>query len=415
MKARPRPAYPTLAFDAGGVFAALAAPCAVIAAVWLGLPYARLLLPHTVFVALPAVLIIVAAALALAYRHGRMVFVLAIVAAAWLALNVPAAQAPVAEAARALAATLAPLNLAIVFLARERGVLSRPALWRWLLLGTQIALAAGLLATRPQALAAWLHIEVPFVPQLPVTTLPDLALLAFAVAVLIPLAALLRAPGPDAGGFLGCALAMALACGAATTAAAGAYVAAAALVLVFAMLHRSLHLAYRDELTGLPGRRAFNDQIARLGRQYVIAMLDIDHFKKLNDTWGHDVGDQVLKMIATRLRRIGGGGRVFRYGGEEFAIVFDGQRMERALPHLQALRAAVQEYALALRSPARAARDRHRRRSPARGAGQHTVTVTISIGAAVPPAGGGASEDVVKAADQALYRAKDQGRNRVST
>ncbi|HAG79498.1 MAG TPA: GGDEF domain-containing protein, partial [Pseudomonas sp.] len=75
------------------------------------------------------------------------------------------------------------------------------------------------------------------------------------------------------------------------------------LMLVTAIAHEAYLMAFRDELTGLPGRRALNERLQRLGRQYVLAMADVDHFKRFNDTYGHDVGDQVLKMVASRLRK----------------------------------------------------------------------------------------------------------------
>ncbi|MBD9413860.1 GGDEF domain-containing protein [Pseudomonas sp. PDM16] len=95
------------------------------------------------------------------------------------------------------------------------------------------------------------------------------------------------------------------------------------LMLVAAVVHEAYQMAYRDELTGLPGRRALNDRLDRLGRNYVIAMADVDHFKKFNDTHGHDVGDQVLRLVASQLRRIGGGGKAYRFGGEEFTSEAD--------------------------------------------------------------------------------------------
>jgi diguanylate cyclase (GGDEF)-like protein len=63
-------------------------------------------------------------------------------------------------------------------------------------------------------------------------------------------------------------------------------------------------------------------EMMSLGHRFTIAMLDIDHFKRFNDTYGHAVGDQVLKMVAAKLRQVKGGGRAFRYGGEEFTLVF---------------------------------------------------------------------------------------------
>ena len=103
------------------------------------------------------------------------------------------------------------------------------------------------------------------------------------------------------------------------------YSGTAGLILVFAVLEHGYDIAYRDELTGLPGRRAFNNVMEQLGGTYAMAMCDVDHFKRFNDTYGHDVGDQVLRMVASKLSQVGGGGRAFRYGGEEFLVVFRGR------------------------------------------------------------------------------------------
>ena len=115
-------------------------------------------------------------------------------------------------------------------------------------------------------------------------------------------------------------------------------------------------MAFRDELTGIPSRRALNEQLAALGNRYAIAMLDVDHFKKFNDTYGHDLGDQVLKMVAAHIARVGGGGKAFRYGGEEFTVLFPGTDAEDAIPHLEALREEIESYRMALRGSDRPAR-----------------------------------------------------------
>ena len=104
-----------------------------------------------------------------------------------------------------------------------------------------------------------------------------------------------------------------------------AYFAAATFILGISVVEASYLLAYHDELTTLPSRRAFNDALMRLQAPYSIAMVDIDHFKQFNDQHGHDTGDQVLKLVATKLARVTGGGRAYRCGGEEFAIVFPGK------------------------------------------------------------------------------------------
>ncbi|MEX2525510.1 MAG: GGDEF domain-containing protein [Gammaproteobacteria bacterium] len=189
----------------------------------------------------------------------------------------------------------------------------------------------------------------------------------------------------------------------------------AGISLIVSMMRAGYELAYRDELTGLPGRRALNERLDSLGRRYVIAMLDVDHFKKFNDTYGHDSGDDVLKMVAKQLAAVGGGGTAYRYGGEEFCIVFPGKDMEACRPFLEALRGTIAAYKIQLRDiqnrprSEKAAEERRGRRAKSRnGKG---VSVTISIGVAAQDGGTVPAEEVIKAADAALYRAKNKGRN----
>src|SRR5258708_24626274 len=136
------------------------------------------------------------------------------------------------------------------------------------------------------------------------------------------------------------------------------YFAAAAFLLAGSIVETSYLLAYHDELTTLPSRRAFHDALLRLEAPYSIAMLDIDHFKRCNDTYGHDTGDQVLRMIATRLSRVTGGGQAYRCGGEEFAIVFPGKTTTDVLDHLEKLRADIEGSTLRLRGPDRRQEER---------------------------------------------------------
>jgi predicted signal transduction protein with EAL and GGDEF domain len=89
----------------------------------------------------------------------------------------------------------------------------------------------------------------------------------------------------------------------------GVFTAAAGAILVISMLQESHRLAFNDELTGLPGRRALMEAMAGLGPHYTVAMADVDHFKSFNDTHGHDTGDQVLKLVAARLAEVDGARR----------------------------------------------------------------------------------------------------------
>jgi len=173
-------------------------------------------------------------------------------------------------------------------------------------------------------------------------------------------------------------------------------------------------LAYRDDLTGLPSRRALNQLALSLGRKYTVAMLDIDHFKKFNDTYGHDIGDQVLKLVAAKIGNVKGGGKAFRYGGEEFTIVFPSKTIEQALPELEAVRQAIENYKIVIRHPQRKTKQERSPKKGGKSADFKTVNATISIGAAIRVDKQG-FEQALKCSDQALYKAKKTGRNKVSS
>lgn len=185
----------------------------------------------------------------------------------------------------------------------------------------------------------------------------------------------------------------------------------AALVIIVSVFEMSYNLAYYDELTALPGRRALNEAFRKLGSQYVVAMADIDFFKKLNDTYGHDIGDQVLRMVATRLQRCPGGGRAFRYGGEEFCLLFNGKKVELAAEALEQLRKSIADDPFIIRQKMRPVKKP--KKSKANAKTRQSLRVTISIGLAEKSGTRRLPQDVMKAADQALYRAKKAGRNRV--
>ena len=190
-------------------------------------------------------------------------------------------------------------------------------------------------------------------------------------------------------------------------------------------------MAFRDELTGLPSRRALQEKLVALGPSYTIAMVDVDHFKKFNDTHGHDIGDQVLKLVGARLAQIDGGGKAFRYGGEEFAVLFPDKKVGEALPYLEALRQNIEGYKMSIRtehhrrSAARKDNDRrtktksafsldHAQAPPLRSNRAEQLSVNVSIGAAQRTDLLDTPQAVIRSADEALYRAKGAGRNRVS-
>lgn len=180
--------------------------------------------------------------------------------------------------------------------------------------------------------------------------------------------------------------------------------------LAIALIQEAFSLAYLDELTGIPGRKALQKHLAGLGRRYAIAMLDVDHFKSFNDTYGHDVGDQVLRLVAARVKAVTLGGRAYRYGGEEFTILFPGKSAQQVVPALESVRESIAGYTLQLREEDRPDDDKigRNRRGQPKGKG---VNVTISIGVAEPADDLTEPKAVMKAADQSLYQAKKAGRN----
>jgi len=162
-------------------------------------------------------------------------------------------------------------------------------------------------------------------------------------------------------------------------------------------------IAETDPLTGLANRRAFETRLQRAISQALVedyplsvAFCDIDHFKSVNDTYGHDTGDRILKLVAETLTEgAGEDSLVGRYGGEEFLILFDGIMARRAAMRVDALRDELSGRHLVSKTT-----------------GEPLGTVTFSAGVAQLQPGESADAMLLRA-DEALYSAKNGGRNRV--
>jgi diguanylate cyclase (GGDEF)-like protein len=171
---------------------------------------------------------------------------------------------------------------------------------------------------------------------------------------------------------------------------------------------------YIDDLTSVPNRRAYNEDLKKLGRKYTIAMLDIDHFKKFNDNYGHKEGDNVLRYVAAHLRDVSKA-KVFRYGGEEFSIIYSGYKMKDVLLHLEYVcnSLAKREFFIRMSDTKRSLKSEKDRGQEINN--YKKVHVTISIGVAERNNKFRTPDDVIVAADKALFEAKSKGRNRVET
>ncbi len=187
------------------------------------------------------------------------------------------------------------------------------------------------------------------------------------------------------------------------------------LVLSFVFLHVILRMywnrVYLDPLTGVPNRQALDDRLHTLHGTYALAMVDIDHFKKFNDTYGHAEGDHVLRMVAQHLQ--GHLGKdIYRYGGEEFCVVFEKEKKDEAESQMEKTRESLAKRKFSLRHKSRRGDERPEEPAEEQPRGKK-VQITISVGIAEHKKNSIDYHDVIKRADKALYEAKEAGRNRV--
>lgn len=322
--------------------------------------------------------ILVAGFVALGFRRNRFVLCALILGAALLAGNDTSVQF-----------LTAALLLALV-------ALPEPALLSWR--SALIALASGMLAARTAVILHWAGAVMDWGFTMMATAVVSLACLValarwllrglpldlFMALSLVPLLAATLRPDLWNVGLGLCAL-----------------------LLAASVLIGAYRMAFVDALTGLPNRRALDEALSRTSGRIAVAMVDVDHFKKFNDRYGHETGDQVLRIVARELKRCRGG-RAYRYGGEEFAIVFEGHRIDSADQSLEAMRGAIE--ARRVRLGSRSGKSQAVRR----GSKEGEVSVTVSIGLAQRDRERRTSDAVIDAADKALYRSKQRGRNRLT-
>ena len=398
---------------------AAVAPAAILAAaglaVWIGPTLPRSL--EGLRTLGPYAVLVLGVAFALRFNRGRALILLASLLAAYAGYHYAQGLGGFAEKAVYTAlVVLVPLNALIAMTLPERGVAYHGS-YRWLLLlGAEALLILWIAAAGRSALSglAWQGVLEHWIFRSPPT--PLAGRLLFGAAFVTAVWRAWPKHTPLDLGLAAALVAFFIAAEWATSPAVfGAFLSAAGAVVLVAFVQESHRLAFRDELTGLPGRRALEERLRALGPRYTLAMIDVDHFKKFNDTHGHDIGDQVLKLVAARLAEVGGGGDAFRYGGEEFSVLFPGRGLKEALPFLERTRAAVEKYRMAVRSEARPRQEEAGIRRRGDAAPTKLLSVTVSMGAAEPEVERQPPVQVLKAADEALYRAKKGGRNRVST
>ena len=384
----------------------------------------------------PYAVLIIGTAIALWFNRGRAFIALISLLVAFIAYRTSLTfkdDVFPAHAVLTAAAIFVPANILLVLVLPERGIVYFRN-YRWLLLGlTEVLITAWIATAGHTALSgtAW-HAALDHW-ALKAAPTPLLGRVFIVAAFIVAMIKAWPERLPLDVGMAGALVAFFIACEWPNPAVVyGVFVFAAGAMLLLAVLQESHRMAFRDELTGLPSRRALQERLVALGPSYTIAMVDVDHFKKFNDTHGHDVGDQVLKMVGSRLAQVDGGGKAFRYGGEEFAVLFPDRSIEEALPHLETLRQNIEDYKMSVRTEqqrrteARRNQDRrtmtksafalaHPDAPPLRSNRAELLSVTVSIGVAQRSELLETPDAVIRLADEALYRAKGAGRNCVSS
>ena len=355
---------------------------------------------------LPIVLAVLVASLSIHFNRSSVFFYVLLAATANIVLGLELAQTSLSHA---LLSSLLPLLLLVFTVLPDRGIISIRATPAYAILFSAIVFAVITTQMSPQ----WLS-HILLTDWLPGRyfdwTQQSQTVLFISITMFVSMLVLyfLR-PSPHMSAGLGVLvmLIVQLHFGDANRS-LNVFSSTALLMCLYAVLQESWRMAYLDELTELPARRALREKFQKMGGTYTVAMLDVDHFKKFNDTYGHDTGDAVLRMIATKMNRVSGGGASYRYGGEEFSVIFSGKDSEAAKPHLEELRETIANTPFIINRASRRKADKRFRKKK-----NKAVKVTVSIGVADSRADISSPWDVLKLSDKALYRAKAKGRNRV--
>jgi diguanylate cyclase (GGDEF)-like protein len=302
-----------------------------------------------------------------------------------------------------MSSLLLPLNLLFFSSWSERGIFSRWGKRCFLLIFLQVVFVMGLVLSGDRELFNEINKKLFFFSFMPQTPIPDVAIVAFLLTGIVLLIRRRRNNAHFKTTIFGALVAIAFAHHFNTTGiAVPFFYATAGLIIILSVIQDYYFKAYLDELTGLPSRRSLNEDMLKLDSTYAIAMVDVDFFKKFNDTYGHDAGDDVLRLIGKVMKKFKGG-KSFRYGGEEFTVLFPGKSLAEATPYLEELRQEIAKCKFTLRENSKTKKGANRK-----------LSVTVSIGVADSNTKSISPDEVIKLADKALYRAKENGRNCVS-
>ena len=310
---------------------------------------------------------------------------------------------------------LLPLNFVFYSLTKERGVISRHGQKQIAVVVVQIIIVTLLLRYSGDAINQLFNTEFLSILNHRGVFIPQLSIISFEFSLLVLASLIIHQPSIRQGGLFGSLVFVFLAfLNFDNPDAFTLFYALSGLTLISSIIFNSYTLAYHDELTGLSSRRALKQYLMSLGPNYTLAMVDVDHFKKVNDTHGHDVGDQVLRKLAGHLREAPGSAKAYRYGGEEFTLVYNNKTAEEAAEYANQLRKIIEKDAFSIRNtsarPKRNSKNNKKKNSKAKPK-EKKLSYSVSIGLAEHREHHKTPFDTLKTADKALYNAKQKGRN----
>jgi diguanylate cyclase (GGDEF)-like protein len=364
--------------------------------------------------ALPYIVLIFGLIFGWYFASSRMILSLLVLALADRALvlfpSTDVDQAAVSQTIVAMTAFLVPLNLLAFSILKEDSlstllgvtrvvlVLIQPFLLLWLCLPDQHDLASAFSREYiPSLYTKW-------------TPIPQPALFAFATALLLHFVRFVLHRDPLEGGAIWALLAIFVAY---HTSRYGwqstNFFMAAGLILFVTLLQSFYQRTYRDELTGIPGRLAYDEAIGQLGKRFSLAVISIDQLSQYANIHGKPVSDQILKRVAPRIQAACAEGQVFRTSGEELTVLFPEKSATETLMTLESVRKTIEAIGLFLRG-----RDQvleKQRGLIKAGSRDRALPITLSIGVAEKLSESATLSLVIKSAYRALYEAKGIGGN----
>ena len=348
------------------------------------------------------------------FASSRMILSLLVLALADRALTLlpttGADQETVRQTIVAITAFLVPLNLLAFSILKEDSLLTLRGLMRLLLVLVQPVLLLWLCRPDQHDLASsftWEYIPLRYMDWTPI---PQPALVAFAVAMLLHVIRFTLHRDPLEGGAIWalCAIFVAY-----HTSPYGwqptNFFMAAGLILFVTLLQSFYQRTYRDELTGIPGRLAYEEAIGQLGKRFSLAVIGIDQLSQYANTHGKPVSEQILKLVAPRIQAACAEGQVFRTTGEELTVLFPGKSATETMVPLDTVRKTIEAIGLFLRGQDRVWETQ--RGIKKAGSRDQALPITLSIGVAEKLSASATLTLVIKSAYRALYEAKGIGGN----